>query len=144
MITQYGTRRRGHEFFTDMPARHETTTERALKSLIDAELKFGGRIKDLSPTKVVVETQVLACLDTTYFEGSKEEMEPLVVISYYYAKAQAEQRDGIVEDAVSEYEKLPPNVKGSPFFVVNLSPMIFGNATLRRAIEMMQQERGGG
>ena len=74
MITQYGTRKRGHEFFQDCPVKHETTTEKALKSLIDAELKFGGRIKDLSPTKVVVETQVLSCLDTTYFEGPQEEM----------------------------------------------------------------------
>lgn len=142
-ITQYGTRKRGHEVFQDFPPKHEKTGEQALNSLINTELNYGGRIRELTPTKVVVETQVLSCLDTTYFEGPQEEMGPLVAISYYYAKARAEQRDGILYDTVSEYEKLPHNEKRLPFFVVNLFPMIKGNVTLKRAMLMMQQEERG-
>lgn len=146
MIRQHGTRRKGREVYQDIPPLHLTTTEKALKSLIEAELKFGGEIKELTPTQVVVETSLFngSSIDTTYFEGPQDEMEPLVAICYYYAKAQAEQRDGIISDALVEYEKFPEGAKGSPFFIVNLAPMIFGNATLKRAVEMMQQERAGG
>lgn len=139
MIKMHGTRKRGPEFFTDMPALHETTTEMALESLIKAELRFGGHIIELTPTRVVVQTQVLACLDTTYFEGSEEEMADLVAVAYYYTKAQAEQRDGIVEECADKLGQMPESTRGNAFFVTTLAPMIMGNTTLKRALELMQQ-----
>lgn len=139
MIKIHGTRQRGGEFFKDCPPLRESTLEKALECLVGAELKYGGHITKLTPTEVVVETRVMACLDTTYFEGSEEEMAPLVALAYYYSKARSEQNGEIVEDCVSQLEKLPEQIRGNAFFVVNLSPQILGSSTLKRALQLMQE-----
>lgn len=50
----------------------------AILSAIVYELGFGGRIVEFTDAKLSVETRVLAALDTVVFEGSVEEMHPLL------------------------------------------------------------------
>lgn len=52
----------------------DRTTHDALDILLYCELGFGGRIVESSPTKVVVRTQVLGCVDLTTFEGEESAM----------------------------------------------------------------------
>lgn len=63
---------------------YQTTTERALISLVKYELAYGGNIEDISENNgifsVITITRVLNKIDTMIFSGSKEEMQPLLMV----------------------------------------------------------------
>jgi len=133
MVTVYGTRKKQGHTYADVPPKGERTAEEALKSLIKAELNFGGLIKELSETRIVVETSIMggACIDTTYFEGEAEEMAPLVLIAATYARLSAEKRNETIDKTWAKLEGLGSEVSGSPFFVTHLTPMLMGQSVMR-------------
>ena len=58
----------------------------ALISLIWYELGYGGKIKELTPTKIVIFTRVLAAQDTVTFEGNEKEMKILLAGVFYHSR----------------------------------------------------------
>jgi hypothetical protein len=80
----YGERYNG-ELCKDVPAKHKVTPQKALYSMLKWELGYGGKVKNISETEIVTETQIFACTDTTYFTGTKEEVSLLLkALSVYY------------------------------------------------------------
>lgn len=53
---------------------HDWTLSKAMNVFISCELGFGGVLRSVSPTSIVVETNVMGCIDTTTFEGTEEAM----------------------------------------------------------------------
>lgn len=53
---------------------HDWTLSKAMNVFISCELGFGGVLMEVTPTRVVVETKVMGCLDKTTFEGTEEAM----------------------------------------------------------------------
>jgi len=116
---------------------HEPLTH--LKSVSDAfdhfavyELGFGGSIRELTETKVVVVTRVLHCTDTTTFSGTKEEMVSLVTLASHFAKIQGRQGDLIINTVATDLSQNPAGHK--TLIVTTLAPMLVGRYTLRLAI----------
>lgn len=57
------------------------TVGKGLDILVNCELGFGGKILEVTPTRVVTQTTVMGCVDTSVFEGSVEEMHYLYEIA---------------------------------------------------------------
>jgi hypothetical protein len=57
---------------------HDWTLSKSLNVLISCELGFGGQLMEVTPTRVVVQTEVMGCIDITIFEGTEEAMVMLV------------------------------------------------------------------
>jgi hypothetical protein len=54
------------------------STTKAFNQIVRCEFLFGGKVTEITETKIVVKTNVMGCLDTTSFEGSAHDMEPIV------------------------------------------------------------------
>ena len=71
MIAVKQTRNNGmfHDFGTQ-----EMSAREAAGILMLAEIAFGGRVKEISPERIFVETNVMGCIDQTAFTGPSDEM----------------------------------------------------------------------
>jgi len=61
--------------------------EDALCSLIKYEMGYGGQVREVTPTKIVVQTRVLSKIDIVTVESSEEEMVPLLVALHLWVEA---------------------------------------------------------
>lgn len=102
----------------------------ALESLVIYELGYGGRITELSATRAVVKTTVMNCLDTTIFEGSEEDMAPLVHVSALAAKHHGFQDERSKQEAL---DAVMAFTKGNPLLIKLGGDLIIGQYTVRRA-----------
>lgn len=75
----------------------ERPVDRALISLVKYELGYGGVITQLTKTKIVVNTRILNCSDIVTFEGSENDMRPLVEAASLYCQAAQTMRPAITE-----------------------------------------------
>jgi hypothetical protein len=108
------------------------TVLNALQLLIEFELGYGGQLIDVSPTKVVTETQVLGCQDKTEFMGSEEEMKPLV----HFAGVTI----GLFEMAITNdkiVDLLVKKTQGKAMLLANYAPILVGQGAMRGAIGHM-------
>jgi hypothetical protein len=58
----------------------------ACSNLLEFELGFGGTVGFLSMTRVTTRTRIFDKIDTTIFEGSEEDMRPLLKCLLYFFK----------------------------------------------------------
>lgn len=130
MIRITMSRDRDGEHF-DQGSRQEAPLE-ALRVLVQAELGFGAEITEASGSRLVVVTRVLACVDTTIFEGTPEEMEALNQTAYYYLAACQEQ-DTVMEGVLADLARLPNNAGGNPLIISMAAPMLMGRNRLALA-----------
>lgn len=86
MIKITNMRVRGNEPAFD-PLIDERGLERSFRYLVEAELGWGGKVTELTETRIVTVTYVLDCVDTTIFEGCAEEMLPLVKVAALHVAA---------------------------------------------------------
>lgn len=142
MIKIHGTRARDGQVIPDVPALREVDLERAFKTLVDGELKFGGRVVNATETSLEIQTRIMgSTIDTTYFEGPEEEMANLLAIALSYEKELSENRDEIFNEAYAELQrKGGDRVTGSPFFLTHMGPLLIGESTLNRAVKKIMQE----
>lgn len=71
------------------PVEKQQTSGKAVVSLIRYELGYGGSITDVTSTRIEVRTSMMGRYDITTWEGSEEEMEPLLrAISVWYGVKQ--------------------------------------------------------
>ncbi|MBV5347868.1 hypothetical protein JZU46_06615, partial [bacterium] len=56
----------------------EETVEKAFESLILYEFGYGGKIDYVAPTRIACLTNIMGCIDTTFFSGPADEMKLLV------------------------------------------------------------------
>jgi hypothetical protein len=106
------------------------TPDQAFFSLAVFEMGYGGRIVEITDTKVVIVTQVLACTDTVTFTGSVSDMELLVKLASMFVLVQAEHGTKIIESVANS----PVIREGIPLVVKNLGPMLVGRQILRLAV----------
>lgn len=142
MIRIHGTREKSGRVYGDCPPLCEVEVEQAFRSLVEGELKFGGRIKEASDTLLVTETRILggSSIDVTYFEGSEEDMAPLLAVACAYEKVLAEQNGEVLDEAYDQMKKFGEKVAGSPLFVTSLAPLLIGQATLKKALDLIQDQ----
>lgn len=79
-----------HSGYPTPPICRKATAEEAFGMLVENELGFGGQVLEVTPTRVVVRTNVLSCVDTATFEGNLEEMRHLFEIAAYYSVAMSD------------------------------------------------------
>lgn len=135
MITINSIRHNGDEYH--YPERSETRLA-ALNKLVEFELGYGGSVVDLTKTKVVVQTRVLNCVDITTFEGSEDDMRPLVeVAGYYMMVSQGEANEQIIS-AVVEKLGTPPHQVGMfrPLYLQGMAPLMIGASRVKAACLM--------
>jgi hypothetical protein len=138
MITVYGTRDEGRgEFHGVVLPKAEWTEGQALKKLVDFELKWGGRIKDVTSTTLKIETRVLNCLDTTYFEGSEDEMAGLVLIAIEYEKVLSEERAEILAKSWEALRERTQTDSKSVLLITTLANPTQGEIAVGRAIHRL-------
>lgn len=124
MITRQMVRQRDEEVF-DLGA-HDIPGEAALRSLVVYELGYGGIVIDVSPTHLIVRTQVLGSIDTTMFNGTEEEMRPLL-------EASAIVMEQVCNDQLS-YDRIMRITGGSPLLIHLGADQLIGQARLQMAI----------
>lgn len=107
----------------------EQTRDEALHHMVEFEYGYGGHPVQITPTLVEVHTQILACHDRVVWEGSVDEMAPLVEVSQYFAATFTKN----VNDALAEVlaPKLLEITKGNPLLVTGLAGMFVGKARLK-------------
>ncbi|MCA9804877.1 MAG: hypothetical protein KC777_23065 [Cyanobacteria bacterium HKST-UBA02] len=130
MIRITMSRDRDGEHF-DQGSRQETPME-ALRVLVQAELAYGGEITEASGTRLVVVARVLACVDTTIFEGTAAEMTALNQTAYYYLAA-CQEHDTVMEGVLADLARLPNNAGGNPLIISMAAPMLMGRNRLAYA-----------
>ncbi|MDF1496610.1 MAG: hypothetical protein P1P90_00940 [Patescibacteria group bacterium] len=133
MIRVTQTRDRDNEHF-DQPTLEIGDPLVAALRLAQMELAYGARVTEASETRIVVKTRVFACVDTSVFEGTEEEMEPLVELVYFYLKAETEHGKEILDHAVSTAMSLPGGVGRKPFYLSMLTPLLLGGNKLKVAL----------
>jgi hypothetical protein len=106
------------------------STMRALKVLIGCELKFGGNITDASETMLKVETKCFGCHDTSIFEGSVEEMRPLIDAARFYLQA-CQRDEQVLKHVCSDAVSGPYN--GNPRLLDLGGPMLIGENRVKLA-----------
>ncbi|MFC1598582.1 hypothetical protein ACFL2U_01030 [Patescibacteria group bacterium] len=121
-----------HQEHGALMVEREQSSYDALGTMIFSELGFGGKIIELTETRIVTLTTVMAAIDTVIFEGTQEEMLPLLQTAYYYLKA-GENHDEIMEQTLKQWESLPEEVKGKPLFVTTLGVWAFARNRLKAA-----------
>lgn len=142
MIKMSGSRRKGTQVIEGIPPEHLRPVERAFESLVRGELSFGGRVKEVSPTRLVIETSVAGghTVDTTCFEGPSWEMVNLVAIACAYEKVMSEKRGEIAEKAYENLKEYGEKVSGSALFVTHLCPILMGNHALEEAAKLLMEK----
>jgi len=124
-----------HPVYGALLVEREQSTYSALDTMIYSELGFGGEIIEVSETRMVTETEIFSCIDTVVFEGSAEEMLPLLQTGYFYEQAgQGSVKDEVLNMTVENWEKLPDNVKGKPIFVTTLGVWALARNRLKAAV----------
>lgn len=113
------------------------TVESGFHSLVAHELGWSGRVTDISPTRIVVETQVMSCLDTTIIEGSEEDMELLVEACVMYLE--------VLKSASSDYNdalnsKVMAITKGKPLLIAMGAGLIMGGPRCHLALCSMLRD----
>lgn len=76
MITIINSRNNSGVIYENKPGQH--TVSSALELMLIYEFGYGGRLVELTPTKVVIQTTIMACVDTQTITGSEEEMKLVV------------------------------------------------------------------
>jgi hypothetical protein len=99
--------------------------------LLEFELGFGGAIKEITTTRLVTVTRIFNCLDTTVFEGSEEDMLPLLAVAYAWVGLDHE---GAVDTAI---EILQASVGLRAFYVTNALPLMVGQTKLQMIANAM-------
>jgi hypothetical protein len=107
----------------------------ALRTLVQAELAFGGEITEATGTRLTVVTRVLSCVDTTIFEGSADEMAVLNQTVYFYLQA-CQERDTVMEGVLADLARIPDGKGGVPLIINLAAPMLMGRNRLALATMM--------
>jgi hypothetical protein len=128
VITEHNYRNNGRECPVITSA---VTQDKALERLVVYELGYGGSPTRVEPTVVEVDTQVLGCQDRTVWEGSVEEMQPLVEICAWVAHTYTEEVHAALANSLAP--KLMEVTHGNPFLVANISGLLIGKARLQTA-----------
>jgi hypothetical protein len=105
------------------------------------EIGYGGRPIEVTPTRISIRTLVMSCVDTTIFEGSEEEMIPLLsALGAYFSAVDTTSQEEMVERIIEL-------TGGNALLVTMGSGLIMGREILRRIFLMalgIQAERLSG
>ena len=125
MITLQLARRRDGQHF-DQGSRQESIRG-AMAVLIQSELAFGADVTDVSATRLALETRVFGCIDSTVFEGSAEEMAPLLQAVALVLEADSHE-DLVFANIMAQLERIPTGFV--PRTLDMVAPLVLGRARL--------------
>lgn len=107
----------------------------AICHLATAELAYGGRIIDLDPKKIEVQTRVNAtCVDMAVFKGSEEMMKPLLAFIALWTQLCQEHGQ---ERRAKDVAKIMEITDGKPVLVSMLAPFMMNTDLINMAILLM-------
>lgn len=135
MITIASGRVRGCEIFSPIIRVH--SCESAFRILAEFELGFGGQVIECTPSKITTVTRVLDCVDTTKFEGTKEDMRHLYLLAAHCAMAAGSQK---VIDAGTNvvFRQLNFNGNGvSPLHAKLGAGLLFGSSLVTAVLQVL-------
>lgn len=111
----------------------EVSPIRALESLVIYEFGHGGRLTDISTTRLVVTTSIGSYDDRTVFHGTEEEMRLLVDVAAGYLLASIDGRT--LESTINQLiDQAPEGIRGHPLFVTRCGPSILGSTRAHVAL----------
>lgn len=115
---------------------HEVSAQKALETLVVWELGYSGFVTDISPTKVVVETHIFSCKDTTILEGSEEEMQLIVRVAVYHSLLMSNEknRSTLIDRTADFLGTLPKEIGGLPLYISIVAPMLIGGSSASIAL----------
>jgi hypothetical protein len=104
----------------------------ALATLVTTSLGCHARIDDVTQTKLVTSYRDCGCDDTMTFEGSAEEMRPLLRATHFYLVAF--DREKVFEAAMQELDAtLPDGLSRAPWVLQMVSGYAQGEIRLKMA-----------
>lgn len=95
------------------------------------EIAYGGRVVELSETKVTTKTQIMNCVDYTDFSGPKEEMEVLVAVAALCVKHDARNHPASFDAAAEQTRRV---TGGNPLLVKLGGDYILGQFSIRNVL----------
>ncbi|QVD49168.1 hypothetical protein LUCX_98 [Xanthomonas phage vB_XciM_LucasX] len=114
---------------------------KAFASLIIYELGYGGTITELSETKLIVQTCVMSKIDHVVFEGTKEEMEPLLQYVAIFHQLSSEDDIGRIFDALEGTALKEKLLR--PLYLTTAGIMMVGGSRAHRAMIGFLVEKEG-
>lgn len=139
MITYTNVRNNSGRIYEDAP--QQRTISRALELMLIYEFGYGGRLIELTPTKVVVRITIMACVDVSAFEGSEEDMKLLTEAAYL-----ATEYHPLKPKAPEAYKDAAMDVvmrvtKGNPLLINMSYGILLGTPAVKAAlIDMIRSE----
>lgn len=112
---------------------HSYTPEEALLRIIEWELGCGGRIIKLTPTELVVRTQVIETVDVITVTGDEESMVPVVSVMLQWRKHVNKMEEGVVDKIIQDaFENSSGEpVEMRPLYVQHFMPILVGANMVR-------------
>lgn len=107
----------------------------AIESLVKYEFGYGGWVKEVTPTKLVVQTPCLAKVDIVTFEATEKEMLPLLQIASAWAQAQKQVTTEIWSDELIKRFGTGDHI--TPALAVWAAPLVLGNLRLKGMLECL-------
>lgn len=135
MITYTNVRNNSGYIYANEP--EQRTVPKALESLLVYELGYGGRVAEWSPTKLVVETSIMACVDTVTFEGSEQDMALLVEAAYLAAECHPMRASSPKEYQDAAVNHIMSVTGGNPLLIKMSHGMLMGKPAVKTAIICM-------
>jgi hypothetical protein len=113
------------------PIVRQQSVSDALESLVIYELGYGGKIMKIERDKLVLFTQVLSTQDTVTFEGTEDEMLPLLQFCAVYSQVSGhdEINEAVIDNTLN---RLGP-LSGKPLFITGALPMFVGQSRIKLA-----------
>lgn len=120
------------------PTTRDQTINQALESLIIYELGYGGYQSVIEPTRIVVITRIMNCVDQTTFTGTAEEMSLLVEACVLHAQTNV--LNGVnVPESLKDHaiDQVMVFTKGVPLLIKLGSGMITGRLNIKLILTLM-------
>ena len=117
--------------YGEMQCKDNKSVAHALCEAIEFELGYGGKVKELSETRLVIQTNIMSKVDHVVFEGTKEDMLEILRFVYIYTVANSDQ----------DYDELFKQVEGTvlgdklrlPLYLTTMGVLMVGKGRAHRA-----------
>jgi len=124
----WGIRKKSFETFHDCPPKHEKSIDEALVSIIVFELAYGGYPISIEPNHIVVQTQVMGCIDEVHVTGEENELQPLHLALSFWKEACTS-----VDTETLSYQ-LVEMTKGPPLEIAMMATLLLGQNRVKACI----------
>lgn len=124
---------------------YEKPVEEALDQFMKYELGFGGIVTEITKNKISIRTQVLACTDTTIFEGEESEIAEFAYAVVLFSEARDSAKKWIDDNVYDMLKLMNPRRTDwlskeydgvSPLNCKAFGGILYGNITIQMMTAM--------